>query len=116
MIAPIFAFSLRNARTRYEQSDDFNAYIADCTYIALRMAAAGLAERYTHLSHLPTALSAAQYEIRGLTDTVADRMSCPIEGNQSHADFLSDFHRHTKKFVDHDIQVVKDILHHMGLR
>jgi hypothetical protein len=116
MNAAVFALSLRNARARYDQSDDYNAYIADCTYIALKMAAAGLAERYLHLKHLPTALTAAQYHIRGLTDTVADRMSCPIEGNQSHHDFLSDFHAHTKKFVDHDVQVVKDILHHMGLR
>lgn len=110
-----FAMQLQSARRNYERTRDFNAYLADCTYVALKIAANELANRDRRLGHLSTGLSAASYGIKGLVDLVADRLSCPIEQGHSHEDFLGDFSRHAKRFIDRDTQVVRDILAHLGL-
>jgi hypothetical protein len=110
-----FALQLRSAQRAYDRSGDFNAYMADCTYVALQIAANALAEQDRRLAHLPKGLTAAAYGIKGLVDLVADRLRCPVENGLNHEDFLGEFYHHSKRYFDRDAQVIRDILSHIGL-
>jgi hypothetical protein len=114
MDARYFAMQLRSAQTKYNRSRDFNAYMADCTYVALLIAANALAEKNRMLAHLPKGLTAASYGIKGLVDMVADQLRCPVEHELNHEDFLGEFYHHSKRFFDRDTQGIKDILSHIG--
>jgi len=115
MDARYFAYQVQSARRTYDRTGDHNAYMADCLYTAVAIAAAALAESDSRLRHLPKAVSGASYAIKGLVDMVADKLSCPIDHEHNHEDFLHSWYHHGRRFVDRDTQVVKDILTSLGI-
>lgn len=115
MDARYYAYQLQSARRTYDRSNDHKAYMADCLYVAVSVAAAALADRDRRLAHLPKAVSTASYAIKGLVDMIADNLSCPIDQDHTHEDFLQSWYNHGRRFVDRDTQVVKDVLAHLGI-
>jgi len=110
-----FALQLQQAQRKYQENRDLNAYLADCVYTALQMAAGELAGRNSRLNHLSTAVTAAKWLIQGAVDDVAAHLRDPVGANQSHVDFLSSFSSHVRKYVNRDLGAVKDVLSHLGL-
>lgn len=115
MNAQFYASQLHSARRTYEKSGDHNAYMSDCLYTAIHIAASLLAQEDRRLAHLPKAVSGASYAIKGLVDMVAANLSCPIDNEHDHEDFLRSWYQHGRRFVDRDTKVVQDILKSMGI-
>lgn len=110
-----YASQLQRARHNYDRSRDHNAYMTDCAFVALQIAAQDLGTRDPRLKHLSTGLSAAQWGIKGVIDMIAENLSCPIERGHNHEAFLTEFSQHGKRFMERDLQVVKDILRYIGM-
>jgi hypothetical protein len=116
--AQYFNSAILSAQKRYQQTRDWNAYLADCAYAALQCGASVLASNNPRLRHLGTALTGASYTIKGLIDQALDEgatFSCPVDEGHDHEQFLIRFVHHTQRFLDRDTQSVRDVLEHMGL-
>jgi hypothetical protein len=106
---------INSAREEYRQTGDKGKYMGVCLYYALMTAADEVAAKNARLKHLPTALLASSYAIKSLVITIDRKLSCPIDSDDDHIDFLTSWKQHGIHLVKSDLSHVRDVLTHAGV-
>ncbi|WP_457325139.1 hypothetical protein [Roseateles sp. P5_E11] len=106
---------IQGAKAEYQKDRDRGKYFGVCLYYALMTAADEAAASNPRLKHLPTGLLASSYAIKSLVITIDRKLSCPIDSDDDHIDFLSSWKEHGLHLVKSDLSHVRDVLTHVGL-